>query len=207
MPRTTLALAAIVFVCPSFGWAQTLDRILAVVSGHVILASDVRTFLEFGLIDVDRDAEAEHQMLEKLILRRLAIDEVDRYQVGLPQDDRLKRDLALLENRFATKGEFSAALDYGGLTYHDVIQILQDNARVEAYINGRFPMARYVEEAELREFYELKKDEIGENGRSLTFEEARAALLECFLSEERSATVDEWLATLFRRSEVIRFGY
>ena len=207
MPRTTLALAAIVFVYPSFGWAQTLDRILAVVSGHVILASDVRTFLEFGLIDVDRDAEAEHQMLEKLILRRLAIDEVDRYQVGLPQNDRLERDLALLENRFATKGEFSAALDYGGLTYHDVIQILQDNARVEAYINGRFPMARYVDEAELREVYELKKDEIGENGRSLTFEEARAALLECFLSEERSATVDEWLATLFRRSEVIRFGY
>jgi len=204
--RITLALIAIVLVYPYFGWAQTLDRILAVVSGHVILASDVRAFLEFDLINVDRDADAEHQMLEKLISRRLAIEEVNRYQVGLQSNDRIEYDLALLENRFETKEDFTTALGNSGLIYDDLIQILQDDARVEIYIDERFGMDRDVEETELRAYYELKTDEIVENGRQLAFQEARDVVRDRFLSEEREARVDEWLATLFRRSEVIRFG-
>ena len=206
MLRITLALIAIVLVYPYFGWAQTLDRILAVVSGHVILASDVRAFLEFDLINVDRDADAEHQMLEKLISRRLAIEEVNRYQVGLQSNDRIEYDLALLENRFETKEDFTTALGNSGLIYDDLIQILQDDARVEIYIDERFGMDRDVEETELRAYYELKTDEIVENGRQLAFQEARDVVRDRFLSEEREARVDEWLATLFRRSEVIRFG-
>lgn len=204
--RITLALIAIVLVYPYFGWAQTLDRILAVVSGHVILASDVRAFLEFDLINVDRDADAEHQMLEKLISRRLAIEEVNRYQVGLQSNDRIEYDLALLENRFETKEDFTTALGNSGLIYDDLVQILQDDARVEIYIDERFGMDRDVEETELRAYYELKTDEIVENGRQLAFQEARDVVRDRFLSEEREARVDEWLATLFRRSEVIRFG-
>ena len=206
MLRITLALIAIVLVYPYFGWAQTLDRILAVVSGHVILASDVRAFLEFDLINVDRDADAEHQMLEKLISRRLAIEEVNRYQVGLQSNDRIEYDLALLENRFETKEDFTTALGNSGLIYDDLVQILQDDARVEIYIDERFGMDRDVEETELRAYYELKTDEIVENGRQLAFQEARDVVRDRFLSEEREARVDEWLATLFRRSEVIRFG-
>ena len=204
--RITLALIAIVLVYPYFGWAQTLDRILAVVSGHVILASDVRAFLEFDLINVDRDADAEHQMLEKLISRRLTIEEVNRYQVGLQSNDRIEYDLALLENRFETKEDFTTALGNSGLIYDDLVQILQDDARVEIYIDERFGMDRDVEETELRAYYELKTDEIVENGRQLAFQEARDVVRDRFLSEEREARVDEWLATLFRRSEVIRFG-
>ena len=206
MLRITLALIAIVLVYPYFGWAQTLDRILAVVSGHVILASDVRAFLEFDLINVDRDADAEHQMLEKLISRRLAIEEVNRYQVGLQSNDRIEYDLALLENRFETKEDFTTALGNSGLIYDDLIQILQDDARVEIYIDERFGMDRDVEETELRAYYELKTDEIVENGRQLAFQEARDVVRDRFLSEEREARVNEWLATLFRRAEVIRFG-
>ena len=204
--RITLALIAIVLVYPYFGWAQTLDRILAVVSGHVILASDVRAFLEFDLINVDRDADAEHQMLEKLISRRLAIEEVNRYQVGLQSNDRIEYDLALLENRFETKEDFTTALGNSGLIYDDLVQILQDDARVEIYIDERFGMDRDVEETELRAYYELKTDEIVENGRQLAFQEARDVVRDRFLSEEREARVNEWLATLFRRAEVIRFG-
>ena len=53
-------------LCVSIGaavqlsFAQELDRILAIVSGHVILASDVRGFDELGLIEVEAEGEQEH---------------------------------------------------------------------------------------------------------------------------------------------------
>lgn len=120
--------------------AQTLDRVLAVVSGQVILASDVRAFLDLGLITVDmsdpnaREAEA----LTRLIERRLALDEVDRYRQAPPPPARIDQDLAAIRARFVDEAAFRGLLAAVGLDLDDLRQILRDDARLEGYLADRF---------------------------------------------------------------------
>ena len=134
-------LAAVLFLLVSAaGAAQTLDRVLAVVSGEVILASDVRAFLELGLFAVDTSDQTarESAALGLLIERRLALDEVERYGPPPPPAERVRRDLAVVRARFADDAEFARQLAAVGLNLDDLGQILEDNARLEAYLGDRF---------------------------------------------------------------------
>ena len=133
----------------SFGWpsgpsAQVLDRVLAVVSGHVILASDVRAFLDLGLHgqglwDVrDREpADREAAALSRLIERRAALDEVNRYRQAAPPAARVERGVAAVRARFADEDAFAAVLSAVGLDLEDLRQILRDDIRIEAYVTER----------------------------------------------------------------------
>ena len=120
--------------------AQTLDRVLAVVSGQVILASDVRAFLDLGLITVDMsDPNArEAGALTRLIERRLALDEADRYRPAPPPQARIEQDLTALHARFADEAAFTRFLAAVGLDLDDLRQILRDDARLEGYLADRF---------------------------------------------------------------------
>ena len=120
--------------------AQTLDRVLAVVSGQVILASDVRAFLDLGLITVDMsDPNArEAGALTRLIERRLALDEADRYRPAPPPQARIEQDLTAIHARFADEAAFTRFLAAVGLDLDDLRQILRDDARLEGYLADRF---------------------------------------------------------------------
>lgn len=120
--------------------AQTLDRVLAVVSGQVILASDVRAFLELGLISADTSDRfaSEEVALTRLIERRLALDEVDRYRPPPPSPARIEQDLAAIRARFPDEAAFSEVLAVVGLDLDDVRQIVRDDARLRAYLAARF---------------------------------------------------------------------
>ena len=111
----------------SFGWpsgpaAQVLDRVLAVVSGQVILASDVRGVPRFsactsrGLWNVrDREPAArEAAGLSRLIERRLALDEVNRYRQSAPPPARVERAVAAVQARFADPAAFARLLSMVG---------------------------------------------------------------------------------------------
>ena len=125
---------------PSGVGAQALDRVLAVVSGQVILASDVRAFLELGLVAVETDepGERERAALTRLIERRLVLDEVNRYRPSPLPPESIERALANIRARFADDGTFDQLLDAVGLDLEDLRQILLDDARIEAYLANRF---------------------------------------------------------------------
>ena len=125
---------------PSGGGAQTLDRVLAVVSGQVILASDVRAFLELGLVTVETDdpGERERAVLTRLIERRLMLDEVNRYRPSPLPPESIEQALANIRARFADDETFDQLLDAVGLDLEDFRQILLDDARIEAYLADRF---------------------------------------------------------------------
>ncbi len=118
---------------------------LAVVSGQVILASDVRAFLDLGLHGRgrwevrERDSAArDAAALDRLIERRLALDEVDRYRQASPPPARVERGLAAVRARFADDDAFAAVLAAVGLEPEDLRQIIRDDIRIEAYIAERF---------------------------------------------------------------------
>ncbi|MXY25649.1 MAG: hypothetical protein F4Y45_14175 [Acidobacteria bacterium] len=109
-------------------------------SGQVILASDVRAFLELGLFAVDTsDPEArESAALSLLIDRRLALDEVERYGPVRPSAARVEENLAAVRAGFADEAAFMRLLAAVGLDLDDLRQMLSDNARLEAYLADRF---------------------------------------------------------------------
>lgn len=124
--------------------AETLDRILAVAAGHVIMQSDVRAFVDLQLAgaatgsdQADRNDQDE-QVLTYLIERRLVLDEVDRYVVADPPVADLERRLAAVATRFRSEEELAAVLARVGYTIDDLRHVLRDDARRDAYVESRF---------------------------------------------------------------------
>jgi hypothetical protein len=93
-----LALLAIVVGGVVIRAAEIIDRVVAVVTGDVIMLSDVRAANDFGLIEADAAADSERAILSRLIERSLILDEVDRYTPAEPAaaavDEQLRAVLA-----------------------------------------------------------------------------------------------------------------
>lgn len=114
------------------------------VSGQVILASDVRAFLDLGLHEHrlwefrEQDSSmGEVAALTRLIERRLALDEVNRFRQALPARESVDRYLEAVRARFADEEAFAAVLAAVGLDLEDLRQILRDDIRIEAYVAER----------------------------------------------------------------------
>ena len=114
------------------------------VSGQVILASDVRAFLDLGLhehglwgIREQDSSVSEVAALTRLIERRLALDEVNRFRQALPTRESVDRYLEAVRARFADEEAFAAVLAAVGLDLEDLRQILRDDIRIEAYVAER----------------------------------------------------------------------
>ena len=183
---------------------ETLDRILAVVAGHVIMQSDVRAFVDLQLVELGTDDDSDDAILTYLIERRLVLDEVDRYVVANPPRSTADRLMTEVVARFPSEEEFQRALKRVGFTTDDLRQILQDDARREAYLDNRFGTVRVPTNVELREYYDEHREQFVDAGRTKTFDEVRFSVLEQFTAERRDSTVAEWVSSLVRRGQVIR---
>ena len=149
--------------------AQTLDRILAVVSGHVITASDVRAFRELGLTGAQGvehgEADAEQRVLEHLIDRRLVLEEADRLLVEPPSPARIESAVDEVAARFPSREAFAALLARTGLSLDDLRQVLGDEARLDSHLRERFGASDPAED-DLRAYYEEHAEEAEESGKA-----------------------------------------
>ena len=116
----------------------TLDRILAIVNGQVITHSDVRTFIDLRLVDIQDGPVPEVEVLNFLIERRVVLDEVNRFVITEPTSVAVDRRLDLLLNQLPDGLELNLVLDRVGLTVGDLRQLLADEIRREVYLVGRF---------------------------------------------------------------------
>jgi hypothetical protein len=118
--------------------AVTLDRILAIVNGQVITHSDVRTFIDLRLVDIQDGPVPEVEVLNFLIERRVVLDEVNRFVITEPTSVAVDRRLDLLLNQLPDGLELNLVLDRVGLTVGDLRQLLADEIRREVYLVDRF---------------------------------------------------------------------
>ncbi len=184
--------------------AQVLDRILAVVAGHVITASDIEAFLGLGLTGVAPGAaDAEERVLEHLIDRRLVLDEADRLLTADPPPARIETALEEVAARFSGPDAFASFLARTGLSPDDLRQILRDEARRESYLRARFGPPEPADD-DLRTYYEQRSGEFAEDGRPNGFEAAREAVRQRLLAI-REAEIEDWIADLARRAPIARF--
>ena len=119
--------------------AETIDRVLAVVAGQVIMLTDVNAARDLGLLTTAGDADPVRAVLSKLIDRELMLAEVDRYSPPEPTVDSIDRAVDDVRARFPTASAFEAALARSGIDERHLRETLRQDLRIRAYLDQRFP--------------------------------------------------------------------
>ena len=118
--------------------AETIDRVLAVVAGQLIMLSDVTAVRDLGIVAPTAGADPTESVLSKLIDRELMLAEVDRYAPPEPETAEVDREAAAVRARFPTEKAFSDVLARSGFDAAHVREIVRQNLRLRAYLEQRF---------------------------------------------------------------------
>ncbi len=141
MTRPALILACVALAATSVVRAETIDRVVAVVAGHVIMLSDVTAARELGLETAEPAADPVRAMLSRLIDRELMLAEVERYAPPEPEVAEIDRGLAAIRSRFSAVSGFDDVLARCGIDEKHVRESIRQNLRIAAYLDQRFTPA------------------------------------------------------------------
>ena len=117
---------------------STIDRILAIVDGQIIMHSDVRAFIDLRLVEIPAGPRQEADVLTFLIERRVVLDQVDRFVVTAPDPEVVARRLDGIVGRLSGDTDLDRILARVGLTHDDLRQVVADEIRRDAYLADRF---------------------------------------------------------------------
>jgi|AP45_3_1055517.scaffolds.fasta_scaffold40353_1 hypothetical protein len=198
-----------VAVAPAIGAGQApvsldlVDRVLADVARQVIMLSDVRAFLELGLVDPPASADPVPETLTALIERQLVVNEISANVIEEPSTQEVEGQMAVVAERLGGLGALRAVLPSVGFTAEDLKQLLREDLRVERYLARRFPGARQPTEEELAAWMQEHADELRDAG-ALSLEEARDEARRQLTRALRQESIDAWVSTLVDRADVYR---
>ena len=178
--------------------AQALvDRVVARVSGTVILLSDVRAAVMFGLVEGPAESE---DAVEQMVQRSLLVDEVNRFPPPEPTAEAVDVELARLRTRAAVPLEEVERLT--GLSPDNVKLLARDRLRVQTYIDQRFGLTVPLTDEQVLEYYRAHPEEFTANGQLTPFEGAQGLARERAGLEQRQRTISQWLRDLRARADV-----
>jgi len=118
--------------------AETIDRVLAVVAGQLIMMSDVVAVRDLGIVPPAAGGDPVGSVLTKLVDRELMLVEVDRYAPPEPEDAEIDREVAAVRSRFPSEKAFGDVLARSGFDAAHVREIVRQNLRLRAYLDQRF---------------------------------------------------------------------
>ena len=197
------ALACAVAAMPSSVAAETIDRVLAVAAGELIMLSDVTAARDLGLVGPDPTApDPIRAVLAKLIDRELVLAEVERYAPAEPAAEAIDRELQIVRARFATRQAFDAALARSGIDENHLRETLRQNLRIRAYEDQRFTVPAPSDE-ELHAYFGNHPRMFARDGQPPVFADVQADIVRAVTAEKHGALIEEWIAGLRRRADVI----
>jgi hypothetical protein len=182
--------------------AQVVDRVIAVVSGTVLMQSDARAALALGLCDSGTAHDPIEAAMRWLIDRQLVLDEAGR---GERVDvDPASRGEALdgVRQRFQSEDEYRRALEGLGLDDRALQRLVRNTLIARLYVERRFDSMLPATDEDLREYYASRAARFVRNGRQLSFEEALADVTTALQEERRAQAVSAWMERLRRRADV-----
>ena len=118
--------------------AETIDRVLAVAGGQVILLSDVTAALDLGLVSDDGAADRIGAALAKLINRGLELVEATRYAPPEPATMPWSGSWPACADVSRPRRRSTPFFERSGLTDAQLRATLRENLRIRAYIAQRF---------------------------------------------------------------------
>ncbi len=124
-------------LAPRASRLDTIDRIMAVVSGQPITLSDVNAALTFQLVEPPpAGADRIKIALDRVIDRALMLSEVDRYQPPEPAPDTINEQLTAIREKLGAR--FGTELKATGISEDALRREIRNNIRLQIYMNQRF---------------------------------------------------------------------
>jgi hypothetical protein len=201
MPIATIVALLICGVAVSLR-AQVVDRVIAVVSGTVILQSDARAALALKLVDASAARDPIETAMRWLIDRQLVLDEAvrgDRIDVAPAA---MSEALAAARRRFKSADEFRRALDGMGLDERALERLIRDTLVARLYIEQRFDAAPLLTDEDLRAYYAAHAARFVRNGRQAPFEDVVPEVTAVLQQERRQQAEAAWMDRLRRRADI-----
>ena len=174
-----------------------LDRVVAKVNGTVILLSDVRAAVIFGLVEGPADSELA---VEETVQRALLVEEVNRFPPPEPAAEAVDAELERLRARAGTSLE---DVERGtGLSADNVRLLARDRLRIQGYIDQRFGVTVPLTDEQVLQYYRAHPEEFTTNGQLTPFDRAQGLARERAGLEQRQRTINQWLRDLRARADV-----
>ena len=203
MRRVRRALLALILTAAAAASAEVIDRVMAIVDGHLITLSDVRRAMTLHLVDRDGAPAGEAVALERLIDRMLILQEVERYAPPEPERAALDKQVSDVERRLGN-GNLVSALSDVDASEAWLRQWVRDDLRMRAYIDQRFAGAAEPTDDELENYFRQHPDEFTRNGQEMNEASARQIARTRVMATRRQVLVDDWLTGLRRRATIVR---
>jgi hypothetical protein len=181
---------------------QTIDRLMAVVSGRVILLSDVALAMRLGLVKPAAGGEAVAEALDTLIERQLMLIEVERYDPPAPSAEAIQQRFDALVASAGRAGGLARVVAESGVSEDQLRAYVRDDLRIETYLDQRFASTTESTEAELVEYYRSHEQAFTRDGVLRPFDEVRAEIASRLARERRQELVVRWIGSLRRRAEI-----
>jgi hypothetical protein len=182
--------------------AEVIDRILAVVSGALILKSDAEAAIRLGLVQLPQTTDRTQGALDRLIERQLMLIEVDRYGPPEPPLGEIDAALREIDKRVGSGEQMSAILRESGLTVDQLRLWVRDDIRIRNYLHQRFGGQLTPPDDEILQYYRTHQSDYMRGGSVRPFTEVRDEIREVLIAERRALLTREWLVGLRRRTEI-----
>jgi hypothetical protein len=203
-PRSMACLVHVValLAVAAFAHADVVDRVVAVVGGQAITLSDVRAARALGLVQGAPAATIE-TLVDRLVVRELMRAEVDRFSIAPGDAWDIDARAQAARQRARNDDGGPGSLDALGMTEPRLRAWIEDDERIERYLQQRFDVAAQPTEEEVLIFFQSREREFVKDGQPQPFalvrDEARARLV----FQRRQQMIDEWVAGLRRRTVVV----
>lgn len=197
LPRALVTLALVTTAAALPAGQTLLDRVVARVNGTVILLSDVRAAVIFGLVEGPAESELA---VEETVQRALLVEEVNRFPPPEPAAEAVAAELERLRARAGTSLD---DVERGtGLSADNIRLLARDRLRIQGYIDQRFGVTVPLTDEQVLEYYRAHPEEFTTNGQLTPFERAQGLARERAGLEQRQRTINQWLRDLRARADV-----
>ena len=140
-----------VLLFSQIGYSFILDRILVLVNGEMITASDLRTA---EVIHVSEKPIHQGALLERLIDEKLLIEEAQRFEIPIPEEDEISLSLLNLKEQYQSEKVFQKVLIEKGITQEMVNEGLKNQLLITRFLDQRINFFVIVTPKELNQYYE-----------------------------------------------------
>lgn len=184
-----------------------VDRVVAVVDGDPVLASDLERAIGLGLIERqngESDDALRRRTLDRLIEHRLRLHEIDRFGFEEAALGEVEVQFEHLRSRFPSEAAFRAELARLGLEEAGLRQLLARQLSVLLYVEERLGPRVFVGVDDIRKHYDEELvPELHRRGEPAPpLDEVREAIRELLRSRRLNEEIDRWTAELRSRADV-----